>query len=456
MKEEKNSIILAIQQDERRKRVDQQIADMFQNHREKWAATEVRELAAAEARYRAWLQTPEAASAIDREFKFLRRDFYAAPTPERQEREAQLKNLANIVFCNVSHKLFQDQLTLREFYDGVDESGDGFLDYEEFAALITALDINLSADQMRTVLQTVDDDESGFINFEEFEGAMEKVQGVCGLEGSPWRLYIEPAQAVLCYHNIETGEKILDYKMKDEKLKEINLDEMTAKEKIKIRKEINERKEKDWEDIMEHWAATTLQKLWWLHKGRQARAHKKMVDETREYRQERALKKAMAIRLQSWARVVASKQRARFRLQVTVERVWDPEHGRAFYFNHALGASSWEPPPQVVKLNTALPDPIEWYQVKDEQGVLEFKNWKTGEISSKKPLGFPMCLACASTLATRNCRTCNLGYCFKCFRLAHNHAEYEGHAWEPMRPVRCGTLSQPSPIFFVGIPSHSG
>ncbi len=44
-----------------------------------------------------------------------------------------------------------------------------------------------------------------------------------GVLGSDWKLYIDPAQDVICYHNFLTNEKVLEYKMTDEKLKEIML-----------------------------------------------------------------------------------------------------------------------------------------------------------------------------------------------------------------------------------------
>ena len=40
-----------------------------------------------------------------------------------------------------------------------------------------------------------------------------------GVPGSKWKLYVDPAVDVICYHNFHTGEKILEYNMKDEKLK---------------------------------------------------------------------------------------------------------------------------------------------------------------------------------------------------------------------------------------------
>lgn len=44
-----------------------------------------------------------------------------------------------------------------------------------------------------------------------------------GVPGSPWKMYIDPAEDVLCYHNFQTGEKIFDYQMKDKKLREISI-----------------------------------------------------------------------------------------------------------------------------------------------------------------------------------------------------------------------------------------
>ena len=44
-----------------------------------------------------------------------------------------------------------------------------------------------------------------------------------GVPGSPWKMYIDPAEDVLCYHNFKTGEKIFDYQMKDKKLREISI-----------------------------------------------------------------------------------------------------------------------------------------------------------------------------------------------------------------------------------------
>ena len=43
-----------------------------------------------------------------------------------------------------------------------------------------------------------------------------------GVPGSPWKMYVDPAQDVICYHNFKTEEKIFEYQMTDEKLMEIS------------------------------------------------------------------------------------------------------------------------------------------------------------------------------------------------------------------------------------------
>ena len=51
-----------------------------------------------------------------------------------------------------------------------------------------------------------------------------------GAPGSRWKLYIDPPQDVICYHNFFTDEKILEYAMTDEKLREINIANYYAEE----------------------------------------------------------------------------------------------------------------------------------------------------------------------------------------------------------------------------------
>jgi hypothetical protein len=44
---------------------------------------------------------------------------------------------------------------------------------------------------------------------------------VLGVAGSPWKMYVDPAQDVVCYHNMATGERVFEYDMTDKKLMDI-------------------------------------------------------------------------------------------------------------------------------------------------------------------------------------------------------------------------------------------
>lgn len=50
-----------------------------------------------------------------------------------------------------------------------------------------------------------------------------KETAMMGVDGSPWKMYVDPAEDVLCYHNFKTNEKIFDYQMTDKKLREITI-----------------------------------------------------------------------------------------------------------------------------------------------------------------------------------------------------------------------------------------
>lgn len=44
----------------------------------------------------------------------------------------------------------------------------------------------------------------------------------CGVYSSPWKMYVDQYEQVNIYHNIQTNERIEDYKMKNAKLRQIN------------------------------------------------------------------------------------------------------------------------------------------------------------------------------------------------------------------------------------------
>ena len=84
------------------------------------------------------------------------------------------------------------------------ESSCGFLSHDEFRSLVRDLPIDLSPEQIRVVVGTLDADNDGYLGVEELENALHQVHKYNGVSASPWRMYIDPAQDVMCYHNLAT------------------------------------------------------------------------------------------------------------------------------------------------------------------------------------------------------------------------------------------------------------
>lgn len=54
----------------------------------------------------------------------------------------------------------------------------------------------------------MDKDHDGAIGCEEIEAALRMATNKLGVPGSPWKMYVDPAQSVMCYHNVQTDEKV--------------------------------------------------------------------------------------------------------------------------------------------------------------------------------------------------------------------------------------------------------
>ena len=63
-----------------------------------------------------------------------------------------------------------DLAELRQSFDACDANGDGWIVVQEFAALLLALDQDLSEDECLLAFEMTDADGDGKISFEEFMG----------------------------------------------------------------------------------------------------------------------------------------------------------------------------------------------------------------------------------------------------------------------------------------------
>ena len=120
--------------------------------------------------------------------------FHRAPTPERAAREAALKCLSSIVLIKIEAACFEHGIVLEHLVLQYDADGSGVLSHGEFKALLADLPIDLSPEQVRTVLRKLDADQDGVVELRELEAELEVVHRENGQAGSPWRLYVGHCQ----------------------------------------------------------------------------------------------------------------------------------------------------------------------------------------------------------------------------------------------------------------------
>ena len=88
----------------------------------------------------------------------------------------------------IESHLFQRGKLLHDFIVDFDVEKKGYLSHENFIALMKEIDgLNLSMEQIRSVIQEIDEDDDGMITIEEFEAQAKLVEQYCGQLGSPWK-----------------------------------------------------------------------------------------------------------------------------------------------------------------------------------------------------------------------------------------------------------------------------
>ena len=223
---------LAVQQDERAKRIAKNKEDRAASFHAAWAAIETQHIEEQRFATRLWLDSRASKNHVLKEFKKIKREFYRPPTPRSMGREANLKSLSSIVLIKMEAVLFQKGIVMEHFVRQYDEDCSGFLSHNEFRSLVKDLPLDLSAEQIRLVISTLDGDHDGYVGLKELEKALDVVHLHNGVSASPWRMYIDPAQDVICYHNLATDEVIFEHRMSDHKLMEITKSNLLAETEL--------------------------------------------------------------------------------------------------------------------------------------------------------------------------------------------------------------------------------
>lgn len=374
-----------------------------------WGELEVARVSQEREARQQWLASKESKNTVLKEFKRVRREFYRPPTPRSMDREAKLKSLASIVLIKIEAILFKQRLILEDIIRQYDSNGRGYLSHQEFRRLVDDLPVDLSSQQVRQIISEIDSDDDGYIDLNELQKALDVVHQYNGPAASPWRMYIDPAQDVMCYANLLTGEAILEHRMTDNKLREITRANYMADAELEAVKRVRQDRQDAWVALVNNDAATVIQRMVRHHRaGRERdRLHWKLQARLKQDRESRAA--ASALRIQLWYRVCCARWIHGLAVKLHVEAIPDLQDRCLYYYNHMSGTCSWDPPPRPV------------HRPQDFVGTGPYVEWDQPPRHKlrrlfHKPAGYPRCTRCLQSLALLECDQVPGTFCFACFR----------------------------------------
>jgi len=217
------------------------------------------------ARVSNWLKSKEqdAKERMSKSFKELKRAFYQPPTIETAHREEMLQSEANIALAIIDGKLFAQGILGQELFERFDESGDGYITFDEMVAGIEAMDLNVERSWIRTLFKNIDESGDGYVSIEELHEALDISYQYNGVRGSPWKMYTSPAHQIMCFHNVVTERMVFEHEMSDSLLREIVRCNILSEKEFTERELVLELKRKDLKDRLQHYAALKLQFFYW-------------------------------------------------------------------------------------------------------------------------------------------------------------------------------------------------
>mmetsp|Transcript_51985 Transcript_51985/g.62532 ORF Transcript_51985/g.62532 Transcript_51985/m.62532 type:complete len:784 (-) Transcript_51985:69-2420(-) len=308
--------ILEIQELERKKRIKKERAVIMTAWEEKWRDKKVEMERSCYRRADEWLSSNAAKEVLLKQFKDLERDFYMAPSVENRERERMLKSNANICLAVLDGKLFDKgidvkrdflhllkQQTLQQHYQQSDHDEHCILSYNHFIKVLHHLKISLEPSFLRglynelhekkqdnNTCRTDDGDDAAVLPLHKIASRIKTTYQYNGPKGTPWKKYISPAHEIMMFHNVVTDERILESDMTKKKMKDIVRETARVGFLLRDRRQFWQEREKDCQLIQMEMAATVLQKMFWVWKGRKERGKMAWKLDLRNFRRQRRFK----------------------------------------------------------------------------------------------------------------------------------------------------------------------
>lgn len=408
----------------------------------------------AKLRVETYLKAKDSKLAIQMKFDKLKRDFYAPPVGEEYEiREKILSSPKNIVFLYLQQKMIKDEITLENIVAKFGGLEKGYLTYDEFRTMVALLKIGLTPYQVNACIRAIDADNDGCLEIHELKESMKDIDKM-GVVGCDWKLYIDPAHDVICYHNFGTNEKILEYKMTDDKLMEILYANYYGEANYQALEEAKKLRTEAWDILIKDTMARRIQYMYRLRKARKKRAAKVWQVYNRNAINARTKQKICISFMEKTFKGRRVREKFAKQLNYVYEKVWDIESGRLFWMNHVTKVSVWERPYMLGRYGD-VEMPLPWIAIPDIDNISDDEHSDVGvvtndnaltlhsrpsqTISSKKkttsywhvtarrslprkPDGLLLCQRCDINLALRKCLGCNnMLYCFCCHRETHSH-----------------------------------
>ena len=433
-KERENELVLQMQREDRQKRISKDFRDMKARHREKWLHLRQQYIAKEVNEAEKYLSDKGNAAEIQMRFKQTKKDFYAPPNYEYEDREKIIRSFKYIAMIYFYWKMTTLDMSVHDMLKLFDKEKKGYLSQEQMHELLSSLEIpGLSSLQLQDVVNEVNQNKDEFITIEKIERNLDQVH-TFGVPGSVWKFYVDPVQNVMVYRNFETKEMIMEHFMTDKVLHLINVANIKGEAVDRALKRVVEERTRDWNFMTQSYMARRIQYMFRAWKGRRARRDMLWKVDSRGLFASRARERLALSLMQRLVAGMVARLRFHRQLVLTIEKVWDISSGLAFYHNHQTGSSSWEPP-LLLRRYGDVEDPLPWVILHpdgteqtstDYTSISAFYNVPAGKHIPRKPDGWRVCSCFGSRpecsfFATRHCLVCDAIYCFPCHRHLHSN-----------------------------------